>query len=81
MCPLSWKLYVDDFPFFSSSLACLEPELELFEVLELMPILFFGVVKHLLQRIRNQGWRNDQYKKYILGGKEYNKNLGVLVSF
>ena len=32
MCPSSWKLYVDDFPFFSSSLACLEPELELFEV-------------------------------------------------
>ena len=25
-------LYVDDFPFFNSSLACLEPELELFEV-------------------------------------------------
>ena len=32
MCPSSWKLYVDDFPFFGSSLACLEPELELFEV-------------------------------------------------
>ena len=44
-------------------------------------IVYFGVVKHLLQRIRNQGWRNDQYKKYILGVKEYNKNLGVLVSF
>merc|ERR1711884_380180 len=29
------KLYVDDFPFFStSSLACLEPKLELFEVWE-----------------------------------------------
>ena len=26
---------VDDFPFFSSSLACLEPELELFEVWEI----------------------------------------------
>ena len=35
MCPSSWKLYVDDFPFFSSSLACLEPELELFEVWEI----------------------------------------------
>ena len=32
MCPSSWKLYIDNFPFFSSSLACLEPELELFEV-------------------------------------------------
>ena len=32
MCPSSWKSYVDDFPFFGSSLACLEPELELFEV-------------------------------------------------
>ena len=31
MCPSSWKLYVDDFLFFSSSLAHLEPELELFE--------------------------------------------------
>ena len=27
-----WKLYVDDFPFFGSSLAHLEPELDLFEV-------------------------------------------------
>ena len=35
MCPSSWKLYVDDYPFFSSSLACLEPELELFEVWEI----------------------------------------------
>ena len=35
MCPSSWKLYLDDFPFFGSSLACLEPELELFEVLEI----------------------------------------------
>ena len=34
MCPSSWKLYLDDFPFFGSSLARLEPELELFEVLK-----------------------------------------------
>ena len=32
----SWKLYLDDFPFFSSFLAHLEPELELFEVWEMM---------------------------------------------
>ena len=32
MCPSFWKLYLDDFPFFCSSLAHLEPELELFEV-------------------------------------------------
>ena len=32
----SWKLYLDDFPFFSSSLAHLKPELELFEVWEMM---------------------------------------------
>ena len=33
MSPSSWKLYLDDFPFFfGSSLALLEPELELFEV-------------------------------------------------
>ena len=30
MCPSSWKLYLDDFPF--SSLAHLVPQLELFEV-------------------------------------------------
>ena len=35
MCPSSWKLYLDDFPFFGSSLAHLEPELELFEVWEI----------------------------------------------
>ena len=28
MCPSSWKLYLDDFPFFGSSLAHLEPELD-----------------------------------------------------
>ena len=32
MCPSSWKLNLDDFPFFGSSLAHLPPELELFEV-------------------------------------------------
>ena len=36
MCPSSWKLYVDDFPFFGSSLARLEPELKLFEVWEII---------------------------------------------
>merc|ERR1711952_137802 len=35
MCPSSWKLYVDYFPFFSSSLACLEPQLAMFEVWEI----------------------------------------------
>ena len=35
MCPSPWKLYLDDFPFFYSSLAHLEPELELFEVDEI----------------------------------------------
>ena len=32
MCSSSWKLCADGFPFFGSSLAHLEPELELFEV-------------------------------------------------
>ena len=32
MCPSSWKLYLDDFPFLGSSRAHLEPELGLFEV-------------------------------------------------
>ena len=32
MCPSFWELYLDDFPFFGSCLARLEPELDLFEV-------------------------------------------------
>ena len=32
MGPLSWKLYLDNFPFLGSSLTHLEPKLELFEV-------------------------------------------------
>ena len=39
MCPSSWKLYLDDFPFLGSSLAHLEPKLELFE--------FWGVDDYL----------------------------------
>ena len=35
MCPSSWELYLDDFPFFGSGLARLEPELDLFEVWEI----------------------------------------------
>ena len=35
MCPSSWKLNLDDCPFFGSSLARPEPELDLFEVLEI----------------------------------------------
>ena len=35
MCPSFWKLYLDDFPFFGSSLARLEPEQELFKVWEM----------------------------------------------
>ena len=31
-CPSSWKLHLDDFPFLGSSLAHLEPKLQLFEV-------------------------------------------------
>ena len=36
MHPSPWKLYFDYFPFFGSSLAHLEPELELLEVWEIM---------------------------------------------
>ena len=32
MCPSSWKLYLDGFSFFDSSLAHLEPKLQLIEV-------------------------------------------------
>ena len=34
MCPSSWKLYLDDFPFSGSSLVHLEPELELMSTVE-----------------------------------------------
>ena len=36
MCPSSWKLYLDGFPFSVSFLAHLEPKLELFELWEIM---------------------------------------------
>ena len=36
MCPSSWKLYLDDLPVLGSSLAHLEPKLQLFEVWEMM---------------------------------------------
>ena len=36
MCPSSWELYVDDFTFFGSYLAHLEPEQEQFEVWEIV---------------------------------------------
>ena len=36
MCPSSWKSYLDDFLFFGSSLAHLEPKLQLFEVWKIM---------------------------------------------
>ena len=36
MCPSPWKLYIGDFPFFCSPLAHLEPQLELFEVWEII---------------------------------------------
>ena len=32
MCPSSWKLNFDDFPFYETSVAHLEAELQLFEV-------------------------------------------------
>ena len=53
MCPSSWKLYVDDFPFFGSSLACLEPELELFEVWELMPLAMMMICRTLISQTSN----------------------------
>ena len=32
MFPSSWKLYLNDFPYFGSSLAHLEPKVQLFEI-------------------------------------------------
>ena len=54
MCPSSWKLYVDDFPFFSSSLAHLEPELELFEVWETMVGQIITIIANVIM------WRLEQ---------------------
>ena len=44
MGPSSWKLYVDDFPFFGSSLACLEPELELYAFVCLLVLDMYAFV-------------------------------------
>ena len=58
MYPSFWKLYLDDFPFFGSSLAHLEPELELFEVWEIMVrqiiIAFERLFSSVLPRVRFQ---------------------------
>ena len=67
-------------PFFSTYVTTLL-EIKFLHFKRKINIVLFGVVKHLLQRIRNQVWRNDQYEKYIFGGKEYNKEFGFLVLF
>ena len=53
MCPSSWKLYLDDFPFFGSSLAHLEPKLELFEVWELMPLAMMMICRTFISQTSN----------------------------
>ena len=53
MCPSSWKLYLDDFPFLGSSLAHLEPKLELFEVWELMPLAMMMICRTFISQTSN----------------------------
>ena len=86
MCPSSWKLYVDDFPFFSSSLACLEPELELFEVWEInvrqIIIIANGINSQTPKLQRALTWvldeleRNQKKENHL---KTISKMMGTLV--
>ena len=67
MCRSSWKLYLDDFPFFVSSLAHLEPELELFEVWELLPLAMMMIchtsqLQTALARVLDELKRNQKGK-------------------
>ena len=70
MCSSFWKLYLDDFSFLSSSLAQLEPKLQLFEVWEMMVrqiiITIITNFEHLLLGIFNLHGAdgiNDQREK------------------
>ena len=53
MCPSSWKSYLDDFPFFGSALAHLEPKLELFGVWELMPSTMMMIYRTFISHVCN----------------------------
>ena len=78
MCPSSWKLYVDDFPFFSSSLACLEPELELFEVWEInvrqIIIIANGINSQTPKLQRALTWVLDELERNQKKGKSSKNN-------
>ena len=86
MCPSSWKLYVDDFPFFSSSLACLEPKLELFEVWEInvrqIIIIANGINSQTPKLQRALAWVLDELErnqKKEIHPNTISKMMGTLV--
>ena len=88
MCPSSWKLYVDDFPFFGSSIAHLEPELELFEVWEInvrqIIIIANGInfkqpkLQTALARVLDELERNQIKENHL---NTISKMMGTLVHF
>ena len=76
MCPSSWKLYLDDFPFLGSSLAHLEPKLELFRgsefgvlgVRELIPLAMMMICRTFISQTSNSSssgsrWAREELKK------------------
>ena len=79
MCPSSWKLYVDDFPFFGSSIACLEPELELFEVWEInvqqIIIIVNGINSQIPKLQRALTWVLDELERNQKKGKSSKNNF------
>ena len=81
MCPSSWKLYEDDFPFFGSSLARLEPEPELYEVWEinvLQIIINSRTPKIQMSRLGSR-WAREEPKKKENHLKTISKMMGTLV--
>ena len=80
MCPSSWKLYVDDFSYFGSSLVHLEPELELFEVWEIMVrqiiITIITKLQTALARFLDELERNQKKENHL---NTISKMMGTLV--
>ena len=63
MCPSSWKLYLDDFSFFGSSLAHQETEQELFEVWEIMVRqIIITIIANIISKLKKMKMKGDRKK-------------------
>ena len=81
MYPSSWKLYIDDFPFFGSSLAHPKPELELFEVWEIN-VIANGINSQTPKLQRALTWVLDELERNQKKENHLNtisKMMGTLV--